>query len=172
MLAVLAWLGTNIFWTLTTTDVLPHAMVMETNPQQAAQLLAGRHLFGEAVSAEAVAVTSLDIRLTGVIATQQPGKTAMAFLALEGKPAMAVREGDEVAPGITLQRILPRQVELRRGGQTQILMLPQPKPSSPPSQALPQSSQALPQPSPALVQPSQPLPRRRGRVARSSDDDS
>lgn len=179
MLAVLAWLGTHVFWALNTTEILPPAMVAETDPQQAAQAIASRHLFGEAVSGETVAVTALDIRLTGVIAAQEPGKTAMAFLAFEGKPAVAVREGDEVAPGITLGRVQARQVELLRGGRTQILALPQPKSSPQPNQPLLQSSQAspapnlaLPQPSQALPQPAQQSPRRRGRVARSYEDDS
>ena len=144
MLAILAWMGTNIFWTLTTKTVMPPPMVLETEPQQAAQTLVGRHLFGEVASGEAAAVTSLDIRLTGVIAAQQPGKTAMAFLAFEGKPALAIREGDEVAPGIKLGRVQPGQVELVRGGRTQILMLPD-KSSSQPNKALPQRRRQSPQ---------------------------
>ena len=124
MLALLAWLCTSIFWTLSASETLPPAMAMETEPQRAAQLVATRHLFGEAVSGDA-ATASVDIRLSGVIAAQQAGSAALAFLSLDGKTATAVREGDEVAPGITLSRVLPRQVELSRGGRTQILTLPQ-----------------------------------------------
>lgn len=125
MLAVLAWLGTNIFWTLTTKVMLPPAMTLETDPQRAAQATMSRHILGEVASSEATAAAAMDIRLTGVIAAQHPGKAAMAFLSVDGKPATAVHEGEDVAPGITLNRVLPRQVELLRGGRPITVTLPQ-----------------------------------------------
>jgi len=124
MLAVLAWMGTNIFWTLTSKVTLPPAMTLETDPQRAAQAIISRHMLGESASSSAAAAT-LDIRLTGVIAAQHPGKAALAFLSLDGKPAVPVHEGAEVAPGITLNRVMPRQVELLRGGRPMTVTLPQ-----------------------------------------------
>lgn len=124
MLTLLAWLASNALWTLSSDEAAPPALAVETEAQRAAQLVVGRHLFGEAAATDAASVAS-DIRLSGVIAAEHGGKGALALLSLDGKPAQAVREGDEVAPGITLSRVLARQVELSRGGRTQTLTLPQ-----------------------------------------------
>ena len=105
MLAILAWLAMNIFWLLTTKETTPPPLssstALETEPRKIAQMLAARHLFGETVSVSIspAAVAPIDLQLSGVIAAQRPGQTAMAFLAEAGKPAVAVREGDEAAPG-------------------------------------------------------------------------
>lgn len=128
MLAVLAWLGAHIFWTLSAEESPAPPMALETEPRRAAQTVVARHPFGEVASGPVV-VTAIDIRLTGVIAAQRQGEAGMAFLVLEGKTPMAVREGAEVAPGIVLHRVLPRQVELARGAQIQILTLPEPRQS-------------------------------------------
>ena len=149
MLAVLAWMGTNIFWRVTTKETLssvpPASLGAEADPRRAAQVLVARHLFGEIASGPSMAAAPTDIRLSGVIATPQPGQTAMAFLALEGKPAVAVRVGEEVAPGITLKHVEPRQVELSRNGQVQVLTLPEPKPSvAAPGKPLPQAIYSAP----------------------------
>ncbi len=125
MLALLAWLGTNIFWTLSTKVNLPPAMSLETDPTRAAQATISRHMFGELASGEATPAASLDIRLTGVMAPLHPGKSALAFLSVDGKPAVALHEGDEVASGITLNRVMPRQVELLSGGRPMLVSLPQ-----------------------------------------------
>lgn len=87
---------------------------METDAQRGAQSI------GVHVAAAAAAAPS-NIRLNGVIVGERPGQRAYALITLEGKPAQLVREGEELAPGITLQRVLARQVELMRGGQSQTL---------------------------------------------------
>ncbi len=124
MMAVLALMGTNLFWTLTTKVTLPPAMTLETDPQRAAQATISRHILGESAGIEATAA-AMDIRLTGVIAARDKGKPAMAFLSVDGKPAVPIREGNEVVPGITLNRVLPGQVELLRGGRPMTVTLPQ-----------------------------------------------
>lgn len=124
MLALLAWLGANIFWTLTAAESPRPAAAIETDLQRVLPALTERHLFGVyQVSAPASAPSN--IRLNGVIAAQRPGHRAFALLVIEGKPAQLVREGEEISPGVTLQRVSPRQVEILRGGQTQILSLPE-----------------------------------------------
>ena len=128
MLALLAWLCANIYWSLSAPNTPRPATGIDTDPQHTAQAIASRHLFGMSAPATAgapAASAPSDIRLNGAIAAEAPGKPAYALLAIEGKPAQVVREGDEVAPGITLQRVLPRQVELSRGGHTETLSLPQ-----------------------------------------------
>lgn len=125
MLAILALMGTNLFWALTTKVTLPPAMTLETDPQRAAQATISRHMLGESASSEGAGAAAMDIRLTGVIAAQHTGKGALAFLSVDGKPAVPVREGNEVVPGITLNRVLPWQVELLRGGRPMTVILPQ-----------------------------------------------
>jgi len=125
MLALLAWLLADIYWALTAAESPRPVSSVETDPQRALQAISGRHLFGVAPAGAAVSTAPTDIRLSGAIAAQHPGQRAYAVLVVEGKRAQMVREGEEVVPGITLQRVMPRQVELLRGGQTQILMLPQ-----------------------------------------------
>ncbi len=126
-LAALAWLCAGIYWTLSAPRTPRPATEIDTDPQRVAQTLVARHLFGVAATAAAASPASApsDIRLVGVIAAQAEGQPAYALLAVEGKPAQVVREGQEVASGVTLQRVLPREVELTRGGQTQTLSLPE-----------------------------------------------
>ena len=127
MLAVLAWLGANIFWTLTAPETSRPPALLETDPRRAAQLSAARHLFGLApsVAVGADAGAPGDIRLNGTIAAQRSGRRAYALLVVQGRPPQLVREGEEVVSGVILQRVTPRQVELLRGGRTQLLTLPE-----------------------------------------------
>lgn len=127
MLGLLAWLGATIFWSLSAPEAPRPAIAQETDPQRVVQAIANRHLFGVAPVGKASGATSsfADIRLLGAIAAQTSGKPAFAILSVDGKPSQVVREGEEVASGITLQRVMPRQVELLRGGQSQLLTLPE-----------------------------------------------
>ncbi len=125
MLGVLAWLAASIFWSLSAPETSRPAAPIETDPQLAAKSIANRHLFGTVLTAAAMASAPVDIRLSGAIAAQRQGERAFALLAIEGKPPQLVREGEEVAPGVILQRVMPRQVELLRGGRTQLLTLPE-----------------------------------------------
>jgi len=126
MLALLAWVCAGVYWSLSAPATPRPATGLETDPQRVVQAIASRHLFGMAAANAPAAATRgpVDFRLNGIIAAQAQGKPAYAILVPEGKPAQLVREGEEVAPGITLQRVLPREVELSRGGQTQTLSLP------------------------------------------------
>jgi len=125
MLALLAWLGADIYWTLSAAESPRPVTSVETDPQRALQAISTRHLFGVAPAGPAVSSAPADIRLNGAIAAQHPGQRAYAVLVVEGKRPQVVREGEDVLPGITLQRVMSRQVELLRGGQTQILSLPE-----------------------------------------------
>ena len=188
MLMVLGWLGANIYWRLSAPESVRPSAQMETDAQRAQQAIAGRHLFGVHVLASTgTATTPSDIKLNGAIAADKPGQRAYALLSIEGKPSQLVREGEDLAPGITLQRVETRQVSLLRGGQTITLRLPETgKPSDPnkPAGVLPAAiAEAPPRPSvtpapppaqaaPAVTpsEPSTPSSRRRNR--RSTSDDS
>ena len=105
MLALLGWLGASIYWTLSAEDGTRPSAQLETDANKAQQAIAARHLFGVHVVASAPSSAPSDIRLNGAIAAQKPGQRAYALLSIEGKPTQLVREGDEVAPGITLKQV-------------------------------------------------------------------
>ncbi|MCX7175997.1 MAG: hypothetical protein NT159_19150 [Proteobacteria bacterium] len=183
MLALMAWLGANIFWTLSAPESIRPSAPIETDLQRTLPALTERHLFGVYLVASPVSAPS-NIRLNGVIAAQRPGHRAYAMLVVEGKPAQLVREGEEIAPGITLQRVMARQVEILRGGQTQTLALPESaKPLIEANKGVPEisppavESSKAPVIMPPAVEPSKaavstpPLPSRR-KFRRNSDDDT
>lgn len=196
MLGLLAWLLATIFWSLSAPETPRPATAMQTDAQQVVQVLVPRHLFGIAapVATEANAAVT-DIRLNGTIAAQKAGQAAYAILAIEGKTPQLVKEGAEVMPGVKLQHVLSRQVELLRNGQSQMLNLPEsgkagagPSPAHAaapvqPAQAVQLAQPVQPIPAVQAVQPVQavqspPLPepgkpaQRRGKRIRSTDDDS
>ena len=127
-IVLLAWLGARMVWTLTVPATPEPAMVVDTDPSGVAQTIAARHLFGEA-PAQGVAGTGAtaegSIKLHGVVAPARPGQIAIAIVSSQGKPAVAVRVGEEILPGVTLRRVLPRSVEIDHGGQIRLLTLPE-----------------------------------------------
>lgn len=64
-----------------------------------------------------------DIRLVGVIALGGQGR-GIALLAVDGRPALATRAGEEIAGGVTLTEVHTDGVLLNRSGATQELLLP------------------------------------------------
>lgn len=125
MLALLGWLGANIYWTLRAPESERPSAVLETDVGKAQQAIVARHLLGVYVEAGPTVGAASDIRLNGAIAADKPGRRAYALLSIEGKAPQLVREGEELAPGIMLQRVEARQVELMRGGQLVTLRLPE-----------------------------------------------
>ena len=127
-IAVLAWLAAGLFWNLTAPATPEPATAVNTDPTDVAQLIAARHLFGEAPAhgaAGAVATGAANIKLHGVVAPARPGQIAIAILSSQGKPAVAVRVGEEIVPGVILHRVLPRSVEIDQRGQILLLALPE-----------------------------------------------
>ena len=128
VIAMLAWFGARLFWSLTAPATPEPAIVVDTDPSSVAQTIAALHLFGEAPAhgtGGAVADGAADIKLHGVVAPDRHGHTAIAILSSKGKPAVAVRVGEEIVPGVTLHRVLPRSVEIDQGGQILLLALPE-----------------------------------------------
>lgn len=127
MIALLGWLGARIFWSVTAPATPEPAMVVDTDALRVAQTVASRHLFGIAPVRQRIGTgnTAGAIKLHGVVAPGRRGHTAIAILSSQGRPAMAVRVGDEVMPGVTLLRVLPRSVEIDQGGQILTLTLPE-----------------------------------------------
>jgi general secretion pathway protein C len=127
MIALLAWLGARIFWSLTVPAVPEPAIAVDTDPARVAQTVAARHLFGKAPEqgVRGAGASAADAKLYGVVSPSGKGRTGIAIVSVQGKPAVAFREGDEIAAGVTLHRVLVRSVEISQGGIIQVLTLPQ-----------------------------------------------
>ena len=126
LIALLAWLGARAFWDITTPATPEPAFAVDTDPSRVAQAVAARHLFGEAPEQGIkTAGTGSTTKLYGVVAPTGKGRPGIAILSILGKPAVAVREGDEFASGVTLHRVLVRSVEISQGGVIQVLTLPE-----------------------------------------------
>src|SRR5471032_2643719 len=72
---------------------------------------AARGLFGGQV----MVATASNYQLKGVVAAR--GQDSAAIVAVDGKPAMAVGVGREVAPGVTVKEVHPKFVLLSDGGE-------------------------------------------------------
>ena len=128
IVALLAWLGAQVFWNLTAPATPEPPIAVDTDPPRVAQTIAARHLFGEAPQQgirTAGTGRAVDAKLYGVVAASGKGHSGIAILSIQGKPAVAVREGDEITPGVTLHRVLARSVEISQGGVIEVLRLPE-----------------------------------------------
>jgi len=127
VIALLAWTGARVFWTLTAPVTPDPAIAVDTEPTRVAQAVAGRHVFGEAPVA-AIGMTgaaATNVKLFGVVARGANGRAGIAIISVQGKPAAAFREGEEIASGVMLHRVLVRSVEISQGGAIQVLTLPE-----------------------------------------------
>ncbi|MGH8700679.1 MAG: type II secretion system protein N [Burkholderiales bacterium] len=68
-------------------------------------------------------VDGSDIRLVGVIAQGKRGQ-GIALLAVDGRPALALRAGAEIAAGVTLAEVRADRVLVNRSGAVQEIRLP------------------------------------------------
>jgi general secretion pathway protein C len=64
-----------------------------------------------------------DIKLVGVIAQGKRGQ-GIALLAVDGRPALPLRAGDEIAAGVTLVEVRSNRVVVSRSGVVQEIQLP------------------------------------------------
>jgi general secretion pathway protein C len=85
---------------------------------QAADIAPIAALFGARAGDEAG-----DIRLVGVIAVGKSGK-GIALLSVDSKPAVALRAGEDVRPGITLAEVRADRIVVSRSGVPQEIRLP------------------------------------------------
>ena len=134
-LAALALLGLVLaYWTWVWLAPRPEPRAQAT--VQATEGVASAFgLFGSAPSGgNAAAPTGMAIRLLGIVAAT-PGHRGVAAVQLGAKEILAVREGENVAPGIMLAEVSARQVILERGGVRETLALPEPTPANVPATA-------------------------------------
>lgn len=85
--------------------------------------------------AAATAPADSRVRLLGVVAAQAGRADGVALLALDDKPARALRIGQALEPGLVLQTVGHRRVELSRAGGTPLVLelpaLPEPRRGNP-----------------------------------------
>ena len=128
IIALLAWLGARVFWNLTAPATPEPAIAVDTDPARVSHAVAARHLFGEMPEQgikTVAAGSATDAKLFGVVAPSRKGQTGIAIVSVQGKPAVALRVGDEIAAGVILHRVLARSVEISHGGVIQVLLLPE-----------------------------------------------
>ena len=130
-LAALALLGLVLaYWTWVWLAPRPEPRA-QAAVQRADGVGAALGLFGSARSGAAVAApTGIAIRLLGIVAATQGGR-GYAAVQLQARDIVAVREGEDIAPGIRLAEVAPRHVILDRGGVRETLALPKPLPAPP-----------------------------------------
>ena len=85
---------------------------------QAADVAPIAFLFGAVPGAD-----GSDIKLVGVIAQGPRGK-GVALLAVDGRPPVALRAGEEIAAGVTLSEVRSDRVVVSRSGAVQEIRLP------------------------------------------------
>jgi general secretion pathway protein C len=85
---------------------------------QAAEVAPIAYLFGAVPGADGA-----DIKLVGVIAQGKRGK-GVALIAVDGRPPLALRAGEEIAAGVTLAEVRGNGVLVSRGGALQEIRLP------------------------------------------------
>lgn len=152
-LGLTAWLAAGWFWRLTAPEPVALVTQQTTDPQTAARSVTQRHLFGDGgtTPGSAAAPPARSFALFGAMTAsrRQPG---FAVIAETGKPAVSVFEGEEVAPGIRLEKVLADKVSIVRNGRSETLELLSGRSSIP--APVPATSTGTPPPIP----PSPPTP--------------
>jgi general secretion pathway protein C len=115
--ALLAWVLAYWTWAVVAPAAEPRT---RTQAPAGARVESAYGLFGSASSAPAVAPAGSTVKLLGVIAATGT-RPAYAVLQLDGRQSLAVRGGEEVAPGIRLIEVHADGVVLQRGGAREAL---------------------------------------------------
>jgi type II secretory pathway component PulC len=152
-LALTAWLAAGWFWRLTVPEPVILVTQQLTDPLAAARSVTQRHLFGNAETAPGstaeLAVRNFTLLGTMTANSRQPG---FAVLAETGKPTISVFEGEELAPGIRLEKVMPDKVSIIYNDRSETLELVSGQ--SPHTPPFPAASSGAPRSMP----PSQPTP--------------
>lgn len=148
-LVLLAYSLSQWVWRVLPLPVDPTPAVADTPPSaypDPQTMRAAARLFGNALkesteALEALAVSSLELVLSGVIVRRGE---SLAVLSVQGQPEQPFAVGAEVLPGVVLQAVWPDRIVIRRrDGAREFVLLKESSsaaPSSPPSQpVLPQT---------------------------------
>lgn len=123
-IAALALLGlVAAYWTWVWFAPLPEPRAQNTDPGAAAASAGA--LFGSVRrDPNSPVPTGIAIRLLGIVAATE-GRRGYAVVQLESKEILAVREGEDVAPGIRLAEVGTDHAILDRGGIRETLAWPE-----------------------------------------------
>jgi general secretion pathway protein C len=124
-IAALVLLGlVAAYWTWAWLAPLPEPRAPGASNSGPAAASAGG-LFGAAQrDANGPVRTGIAIRLLGIVAATE-GRSGYAVMQLDSKEILAVREGEEVAPGMVLAEVGIDHVILERGGTRETLAWPE-----------------------------------------------
>jgi len=127
LLTVLAWTCAHWFWVFAAPEPAVLASQVEPGPRNPLDSIARADLFGAAPARQPVAhAAQSDLMLRGISSTRKGG---MAVIAIDKGKTVAVGSGDEIVPGVRLEKVQPDHVVISRGGVPQRLDLPQRKPT-------------------------------------------
>ncbi len=132
MFAALLLLGLVLaYWTWAWLAPRPEPRAQAV-PEPGGGVASASGLFGSAGrDGNVAAPTGIAIRLLGVVAASG-GRRGYAVVQLEANQIFAVREGDDIAPGIRLAKVHPNHVVLERSGVRETLTWPEKKAFAPP----------------------------------------
>lgn len=125
LLVLAAIMCAHWFWIFAAPVVTASIEAPLAEAARSAALIQRAHLFGATANAPQVAAVRTDLALRGIYASRDGG---MAVIALDRGRMVTVRAGEEIAPGIKLERVLRDHVLVNQGGITQRIELPQRKP--------------------------------------------
>jgi len=119
-IALLGWVLAYWTWAWLAPSPEPHAPAAQDT---GVKLQAAYGLFGRAQRSAAAAASGIVVTLLGVVAASA-GRSGHALLRIDGKTAVAVREGAQIDPGVRLAEVHPDHVVLERGGVRESIALP------------------------------------------------
>jgi hypothetical protein len=159
VLATAIWLWVIAYWVIQLSVPMSSGRPILTlpTPDEAARIIASRHLFGRAEKAQSpegtlVAVDSGAVRVLGLASSDGSGK-GFAIVSLNGKPPVPAIEGQEFAPGLRLLKVTRSGIEFERGGVVQSASLVTKEPADKLPGAQPRSPQGLPSAAPSATMP-------------------
>ena len=170
-LSITAWVGADLFWRATAPRPAALPVAIPSDPQVAAQSIAGRHLMGQATpGGPAAPVAAPERYALQAVVTGGDGRPGWAILSVDGGPQQGIVEGQDIQPGVRLLRLHADNVEISSGGARRVVRLVERgdtgsapgSPSAPPAlnslpPLHPSSSAEIPDSAPRLAPPGFPL---------------
>jgi general secretion pathway protein C len=125
LLVVAAGVCAYWFWIFAAPPVTAPLETPMAETARPADAIRRANLFGASTSSPVAAAARTDLILRGIYASRGGG---MAVIALDRGQTVTVRAGEEIAPGIKLERVLRDHVIINQSGASQRLEFPQRKP--------------------------------------------
>lgn len=124
-LAVTAWVAADLFWRLSAPRPPALPVASHSDPRVAAQAVSSRHLMGDTVQgAVAGPLNTAPTRFAlQAVVTGSGGRPGWAILSIDGGPQQGIVEGQEIQPGMRLERVQSNSIEIGTGGLRQTVKL-------------------------------------------------